>query len=78
MSTAAGTRELMAELWLNAKPKQLNELFFAVLEDCLARTTELADIFKTSYIGLGEVRTASGDPLGQGDTIIRAPLYNPI
>jgi hypothetical protein len=69
METASGTRKLMGELWLNAKSKQLNELFFAVLEDALAKTTELADIFKTSFVALGEVRTVAEASLAGSKTI---------
>jgi hypothetical protein len=77
MATPADTRILMGELWTNAKPKQLNELFFAVLEDALAKTTELVGIFKTSYIGLGEVRTLEEAKLSVSDTMFGTVEYEP-
>jgi hypothetical protein len=57
-------REFMSNVWRLAKAKQINELFFAVLDDSLARTKELAGIFKTSYVSLNEVRTVAVDQLG--------------
>lgn len=50
-------REFMANLWNKAAPRNINELFFAVLDDSLAASYELADIMKTSFVTLDEVRT---------------------
>lgn len=57
LATPTSIRAFMDSLWRNAKPKQVNELFFAVLYDTLAKSPELSDMFKTSYIALSEVRT---------------------
>jgi hypothetical protein len=52
-------RAFMGDVWRLAKPKQINELFFAVLEDTMAKTKELSGIFKTSFVSLNEVRTVA-------------------
>lgn len=56
LSTAENVRKFMSDLWRFAKPKQLNEIFFAVLEDAVVKNVELTDFFKTSFISLSEVR----------------------
>lgn len=50
-------RKFMSDLWRYAKPKQLNEIFFAVLEDAASSNLELTEFFKTSFIALNDVRT---------------------
>lgn len=57
LATPTNIRAFMSDLWRFAKPKQVNELFFAVLQDLLTKTNELPGIFKTSFIALSEVRT---------------------
>jgi len=59
LSTTAEIKKLMADLWRFANPKQLSEIFFEVLEDSLAKTPELKDFFKTSYVSLNDVRIVS-------------------
>jgi hypothetical protein len=59
LATAAGARELMAELWRFAKPKQVNELFFALLEDGIAKNLQMPDFFKTSYVAVNDIRTVT-------------------
>lgn len=59
LDTSASIRIFMSDLWRFAKPKQLNEIFFAVLEDAAAANPELTDFFKTSFISLSEVRTVN-------------------
>jgi hypothetical protein len=43
-------RQTMDFIWKNGRAKQINSLFFAVLEDALANNYEFTDIFKTSLI----------------------------
>lgn len=43
-------RATMSVIWTSARAKQINEIFFEVLEDALANNYELSDIFKTTYI----------------------------
>jgi hypothetical protein len=57
LSTPENIRIFMSDLWRYAKPKQINEIFFAVLQDAAASNLELTDFFKTSFISLNEVRT---------------------
>lgn len=44
------SRETMELIWNTATPEQINEIFFAVLQDALANNYEFTDIIKTSYI----------------------------
>jgi hypothetical protein len=48
--TAAAARETMSLIWTTARPAQINEIFFNVLEDALSNNYEFSDIFKTSFI----------------------------
>ena len=57
LSTSVNIRKFMNDLWRYAKPKQLNEIFFAVLGDAAASNLELTDFFKTSFIALHDIRT---------------------
>jgi len=58
-STPANCRATMTVIWGNAKVSQINEIFFAALEDILAANLELSDIFKTSRLSAYSVRTIS-------------------
>ncbi len=49
-NTPANVRTTMSAIWNNAKAIQVNEIFFAALEDILASNLELSDIFKTSRL----------------------------
>lgn len=49
---AAAARVTMNLIWAGARAKQINEIFFDVLEDALANNYELSDIFKTSMISV--------------------------
>jgi len=55
-STSALIRQTMNNIWANAKPKQVNEIFFTVLYDALAENYEFTDIFKTSMIAAHSIR----------------------
>ena len=57
LSSATNIRKFMSDLWRYAKPKQLNEIFFAVLSDAAACNLELTDFFKTSFIAMNDIRT---------------------
>lgn len=59
LATSVSSRQLMADIWRNAKPKQINEIFFALLEDGISRNLEMPEFFKTSYIALNDVRTVA-------------------
>lgn len=52
-SDAASSRATMNLIWATARPSQINEIFFSVLDDALADNYEFSDIFKTSYITVG-------------------------
>ena len=56
-STPEGAREIMDKIWRTAKPKQINEIFFSVLNDALANNYEFTDIFKTSRLSAHSIRT---------------------
>lgn len=55
-ATADATKETMSKIWNSASPKQINEIFFAALNEALVNNFELADIFKTSRIMIYAVR----------------------
>lgn len=61
-STAAGTRSVLTKIWNDAKVSQVNELFFAVLEDILASNYELTDIFKTSRLSAYSIKVVRPSP----------------
>jgi hypothetical protein len=50
--TADSARATMDLIWNSARARQINEIFFEVLEDALANNYEFSDIFKTSLISL--------------------------
>lgn len=56
-ATNNGIRKLMTDIWRNATTRQINEIFFAVLEDMAAADLTMCDLFKTSYISLSDIRT---------------------
>ena len=49
-------RTTMTAIWTSAAVAQINEMFFAALEDILANNFELTDIFKTSRISLYSIQ----------------------
>lgn len=49
-ATPDAARATMTLIWNTARPKQINEIFFSVLDDALASNYEFTDIFKTSFI----------------------------
>lgn len=59
-ATPTSAREFMGALWVNADPRQVNEIFFAVLQDALVANTETTDFFKTSMISMQEVQIVQG------------------
>ncbi len=59
LSSPTAVRSFLNDVWRFASAQHVNELFFEVLEDCLARTSELSGIFKTSFIALNDVRTVT-------------------
>jgi hypothetical protein len=52
-------RKFMSDLWRFANASQINEIFFAVLQDAIAKNLELSGLFKTSFISLSDIRTVS-------------------
>lgn len=58
-SSPSMIRKTLTEIWHEAKPKQINEIFFAVLYDALAENYEFTDIFKTSMIAAHSIRLFS-------------------
>jgi len=67
LSTSTNIRTFMADLWRFAKPPQVNEIFFNVLQDMAAKSLEMDTFFKTSFISLNEIRTATAT--GQKPTV---------
>ena len=48
----ATARQTMDLIWATARPRQINEIFFEVLEDALSNNYEFSDLFKTSLISV--------------------------
>jgi hypothetical protein len=49
-------KKFMSDLWRFASAKQVNEIFFAVLEDTASKTLEISDFFKTSFISIEDIK----------------------
>lgn len=58
-SSPANVRTTMSTIWNGAKATQINEIFFAALEDILASNLQMTDIFKTSRLSAYSVRTVT-------------------
>ena len=57
--SAAHARQTMTDIWTTAKPSQINEIFFAALDDILASNYELTDIFKTSRLSAYSIKVVA-------------------
>lgn len=55
-STPERTRQTMTTIWTSAKPSQVNEIFFAALNEILASNYELTDLFKTSRLAAYSIK----------------------
>lgn len=66
-STPANTRNTLTKIWNEAKVSQINELFFAVLNDICAANYEMTDIFKTSRLSAYSIKVVP--------TIPTVPVY---
>lgn len=62
-ATPAQTRQTMTDIWNAAKPAQINEIFFAALNDILANNYELTDIFKTSRLSAYSIKVVAASPI---------------
>ena len=61
--TPENARGTLTRIWNEAKVSQINELFFAVLEDILASNFELSDIFKTSRLSAYSIKVVRTSPI---------------
>lgn len=61
--TKENARNTLTRIWNEAKVSQVNELFFAVLEDILANNYELTDVFKTSRLSAYSIKVVSSAPV---------------
>ena len=59
----ATARKTMTDIWNQAKVVQVNEIFFAALNDILASNYELSDIFKTSRISAYSIKVIASVPV---------------
>jgi len=55
--SVSSIRQFMSDLWRYAKATQVNEIFFAALQDMAANDLEIDNFFKTSFISLSDVKT---------------------
>jgi hypothetical protein len=56
---SVAVRQTMTSIWNGASATQVNEIFFAALEDILANNLEMTDIFKTSRLSAYSTRTVT-------------------
>jgi hypothetical protein len=71
LSSTVEIRKLMENIWTKASPKQINEIFFAVLNDVLAQNNDLKDLFKTSIVAMQTTRVITTDATtGQFTSVI--------
>jgi hypothetical protein len=61
--TADSTRNVLTRIWNEGKVSQINELFFAVLEDILASNYEMTDLFKTSRLSAYSIKVVRPSPI---------------
>ncbi len=62
-STPANTRNTLTRIWNEASVQQINELFFAVLEDIAEANYELTDLFKTSRLSAYSIKIVRSSPV---------------
>lgn len=62
-ATPAEARQTMTDIWNAAKPVQINEIFFAALNDILAKNYELTDLFKTSRLSAYSIKVVAASPI---------------
>jgi hypothetical protein len=62
-STPSTTRSTLTRIWNEAKVSQINELFFAVLQDMCASNYEMTDIFKTSRLSAYSIKVVRAGPV---------------
>jgi len=60
-------RQTLDFIWRQAKPKQINEIFFAVINDALANNFEFKDVFKTSRLSVYSIKTVEQILTGTDD-----------
>ena len=61
-STPTNARNTLTKIWNEGKVSQINELFFAVLEDIVASNYEMTDIFKTSRLSAYSIKVVRAGP----------------
>lgn len=66
-ATPESTRQTLTDIWTKAKVTQINEIFFAALNDILSNNYEVSDIFKTSRLSAYSIKIV--------DTISAKPVY---
>ena len=62
-ATAESTRNTLTKIWNEGKVAQVNELFFAVMEDILASNYEMTDLFKTSRLSAYSIKVVTPSPI---------------
>lgn len=65
--TPESIRQTLDFIWRQAKPKQINEIFFAVINDALANNFEFKDVFKTSRLSVYSIKTVEQILTGTDD-----------
>jgi hypothetical protein len=61
--TPEHARETMTKIWNGAKVSQINELFFAAVEDICAANYQMSDLFKTSRLSAYSIKVVAQVPV---------------
>lgn len=64
-NSAEAARQTMNTIWNTARARQVNEIFFEVLEDALANNYEFGDLFKTSFISVKSTTSVASQTEGE-------------
>jgi hypothetical protein len=62
-STPENARATMTKIWNEGKVAQINELFFAVLNEIAAAQYEMTDLFKTSRLSAYSIKIVQNNPV---------------
>ena len=58
--TSESTRKIMTDIWTNGTIRQINDIFFSVLDDIISSNYELTDLFKTSRLSAHSIKIVRG------------------
>lgn len=66
--TPESTRQILSEIWDNATPEHVNEIFFSVFHNALSKNYEFKNIIKTSMVSAHTIRFFDSREIAELDT----------